>query len=723
MAALAPLFRLSTIALALFVAWRFGLDIGHWLLLPHLGDADRERLLYWIAGGMAVALPIVWIGNAVIGNALERQGSSGPLTFDGAIGTLWTLAFLALAVLAGWSWGPAVGERYAAPFLNPLTGGIPALDAVAGGLLVGIPVFTLGKVIAAAFSRDAEGSTSGIHRRIVGWLWRIVASVLALIVVMAAFSLLVWAGIRAGYVRELRAIAYFQNEYWWIYLAAIAVVLFIAWTWLEKQVKTRLGRWTATLRRAWHMRKAGQGGSARFAGLFDEWAHPADVKGAILLGRSLYEPAWNVGLKDDRAALTIAANRSGKGRSTIIPNLLTWPHSALVIDPKGTNAAVTAAKRGMGGGRVREDRAMKQLVYVINPFRVNEGLPGMPSPSRFNPLSIVDPAAATVYEDVDLLADALVVPSGGPDSFWDNSARTLIRTVIAHAVTTEDGATLNTVREMLSAVGVTKDGPTALLQAMTENGAAGGMIRAGARQFANAEPRVFSNVVTTAMEHVSWLDAVAMQETLSESDFSIFDLKERPTTIYLVLPPEYLDAHPRFLRLFVNLAIKAASMGGRSPIPILFLLDEFYSLGKMTSLSKAAGNLASYNVKLWPILQNLSQLVELYPDNWEGFIASTGHFQIFGANDTLTARYASERLGRAVAFGDSRDPATGKYIRLPVGMVDLRDHVEVGKEVSRASGRQIVFREGDAPFILGRINYDQGFSRRDYNPDPDVKGS
>lgn len=315
-----------------------------------------------------------------------------------------------------------------------------------------------------------------------------------------------------------------------------------------------------------------------------------------------------------------------------------------------------------------------------------------------------------------------MVPSGESDSFWDNSSRTLIRTVIDHAVTTESGATLNTVRDMLSGVGITKDGLTAILRAMTENGAAGGMIRSGAAQFANADQRAMSNIVTTAMEHLSWLDAVAMQEALAESDFSIFDLKDKPTTIYLVLPPEYLDAHPRFLRLFFNLAVKAASMGGRSPIPILFLLDEFYSLGKMTALSKAAGNLASYNVKLWPILQNLSQLVELYPDNWEGFIASTGHFQIFGANDTFTARYASERLGRAVLFGDTRDES-GKFVRAPVRVVDLRDHTEVGKEVSRVSGRQIIFHEVDDPFILTRINYDQGFSRRDYNPDPDVKGS
>ena len=46
----------------------------------------------------------------------------------------------------------------------------------------------------------------------------------------------------------------------------------------------------------------------------------------------------SIGWKDDRHVMTIAGSRAGKGVSLIIPNLLLYEGSALVIDPKGENA-------------------------------------------------------------------------------------------------------------------------------------------------------------------------------------------------------------------------------------------------------------------------------------------------------------------------------------------------------------------------------------------------
>jgi hypothetical protein len=133
-----------------------------------------------------------------------------------------------------------------------------------------------------------------------------------------------------------------------------------------------------------------------------------------LLGSSFYNPYWKVGHADGRGMLTIASTRSGKGRSAIIPNLLTWPGSALVIDPKGTNAAVTAARRGHGGGRVSS--FLGQEVYVVDPFGI---VPGVKS-ARFNPLSMISLTGQRVTEDIGLIADALVVPGESADTLWDD---------------------------------------------------------------------------------------------------------------------------------------------------------------------------------------------------------------------------------------------------------------------------------------------------------------
>jgi type IV secretory pathway TraG/TraD family ATPase VirD4 len=152
--------------------------------------------------------------------------------------------------------------------------------------------------------------------------------------------------------------------------------------------KTLIGKVAAPFARLVRSRFVGMGGSSSFSGLFHDWAH-RHRQGQLLLGGSMYSPGWIVGRSDDRHFITVATNRSGKGRSAIIPNLLTWPGSALVIDPKGQNAAVTAAARGHGGGRVK--KGMGQSVRIVDPFGELKAQ-GVDLPAhRFNPLTALDP--------------------------------------------------------------------------------------------------------------------------------------------------------------------------------------------------------------------------------------------------------------------------------------------------------------------------------------------
>ena len=89
---------------------------------------------------------------------------------------------------------------------------------------------------------------------------------------------------------------------------------------------------------------------------------------------------------------------------------------------------------------------------------------------------------------------------------------------------------------------------------------------------------------------------------------------------------------------------------------------------------------------------------------------------MFALNDTRTLRYAVERLGRTVVTETGPDGESR-----PVGFPYLRDLEEFAEEFSRESMRQIVFRAGQRPFILRRVNYDDGglFRREEFNPDPD----
>jgi Type IV secretory system Conjugative DNA transfer len=203
---------------------------------------------------------------------------------------------------------------------------------------------------------------------------------------------------------------------------------------------------------------------------------------------------------------------------------------------------------------------------------------------------------------------------------------------------------------------------------------------------------------------------------LGASDFSLRELNEGNTTVYLVLPPQYLDEHGRFLRLFVNLALQTAAEGRKGKYATLFLLDEFYALGRLQQLAKSAGLMAGYGVKLWPIIQNIGQVQELYPENWETFLGNAGQWMVFAVNDQTTAGYLSDRLGKRIIWRKMRG-AQGFEWEI-AGTANLRDAREFGQTISRASGKLTVFTESGEAFLLRRTPYDKLFKRSRYSSDP-----
>jgi hypothetical protein len=207
---------------------------------------------------------------------------------------------------------------------------------------------------------------------------------------------------------------------------------------------------------------------------------------------------------------------------------------------------------------------------------------------------------------------------------------------------------------------------------------------------------------------------------MAASDFSFADLKNTDSTVYLVIPPEYLDTHARYLRLFITLALRAAGKGRKAKHAMLFILDEFAALGELKVVADAAGQLAGMGVKLWPIIQNLTQLRQ-YGDNWEVFLANAGQQQVFAMNDQTTARYFSERLGHHISWRKvrSRDGANRvSFEWVPQSPTWLRTGPELARESSKDSGKALIFSEGGDVSLVRRGAYDRLFQPDEYAPNP-----
>ncbi len=594
---------------------------------------------------------------------------------------------LLIACLAGWIWVENVGA-----FCAFMDAHFPAAHGYGGAILAGLLIGVLWLLPLARSVTNVRGRSDGlwnstIGRRVIGF----VAIVALNLGVAAIFTVPAYLVIGNTLLAAIMGMA-----------AAIP---------LQRHAKIGLGRSTRKLRWFLAGRHVGLGGSARFSGVLDEWANRWEP-GMVLLGRSKYDPSWLVGMHDDRHVCTIATSRAGKGRSVIIPNLLTWPGSVICIDPKGENAAISALKRGHGGPGL--SGCLGQTVRILDPLNEIENPALQKLRVKFNPIATLDPAAADYVERVRTMADALVVPGDKKDSFFDNAARGLIAGVIDYVRMSpdvgNDERNLATVRGIL----IHPDGPP-----VDEMSEMGGLAQAGAAGMLQGGENSTKDVLYTAITHTDWLDSPGMQRALSASDFALTDLSEN-STLYLVLPPHELDNHARFLRLFINLTLKSASQGREGEHATLFLLDEFYSLGTFALLSKSAGLLAGYGIKLWPVIQNISQLKELYPHNWETFLGNAGIWTVFAMNDATTAQYLSERLGKRALWRKMRGP-NGFEWEL-AGTASLRDPQELQRETSRRSETAAIFTESGEAFLLERANYDQLFRDDEYSANPFERG-
>ena len=226
-----------------------------------------------------------------------------------------------------------------------------------------------------------------------------------------------------------------------------------------------------------------------------------------------------------------------------------------------------------------------------------------------------------------------------------------------------------------------------------------------------------ASVLSTVHRHTMFLDFRAMKGVLSGHDFDLRDLKRKPggVSVYLCLPATRMEMCNRWLRLFINQLLDSMEREKTEPeADVLVCLDEFPVLGFMAQLQSAAGQIASFKVKLWIIMQDWSQGKALYGERFESFAANAGIFQAFGNVDLTTTEYISKRLDKTPVEVERQNEVTPDQREKGVSGIsrslELHDLLTPG-EVSRmfargdALKRQLILWAGMNPMILQRVEY------------------
>jgi type IV secretion system protein VirD4 len=242
-------------------------------------------------------------------------------------------------------------------------------------------------------------------------------------------------------------------------------------------------------------------------------------------------------------------------------------------------------------------------------------------------------------------------------------------------------------------------------------------IEGAARDFYEKSDRERDSVLSTVRRHTKFLDYTAMREILTGHDFDLRDLKRDPDgiSIYLCFPATRTEICNRWLRLFINQLLNAMEREKAKPsAPVLVCLDEFPVLGYMRTLESAAGQIASYDVKLWVVLQDWSQGKALYGERWETFTGNAGILQFFGNNDLATTEYISKKLGKTPVetarlgeVGREQQEAGLNGKSSSIELHDLMTPEEISRYFARNDRlkRQLILWAGYHPMILQRVEY------------------
>ncbi|MBR8272951.1 type IV secretory system conjugative DNA transfer family protein [Burkholderia cenocepacia] len=415
--------------------------------------------------------------------------------------------------------------------------------------------------------------------------------------------------------------------------------------------------------------------------------------------------------------LLAAPARSGKGVGIVIPNLLTYSDSVVVLDIKQENFRLTAGFR----------RAHGQAVYLFNPF-AEDG-----RTHRYNPLSVI---ADGMFRVGDILAIGYVLyPAGGHDEFWKDQARNLLLGLVlllwdlrearrAGASGVPDyPITMGEVLRQSSGNGLPVKTYLNRMLIQHRQYLSRACIDALNRFLANDDKVLASILATFNAPLTIWANPIVDAAT-SANDFDLRDVRRRKMSVYLGVTPDHLSEAAILMNLMfsqlVNLNTKELAEDNPAlKYQCLLLLDEMTAIGKIQIIARAVAYMAGYNLRLLSIVQSDSQLESVYGRADARTIVTNHAMQIlFAPREQKDANAYSEMLGTRTERSRSTSRSNGTFGArggASESFSDQRRALMLPQEIKELDrDKEIILLENTKPILADRICYwrDRAFTSR-----------
>ncbi|HHS8356238.1 TPA: type IV secretory system conjugative DNA transfer family protein [Legionella anisa] len=411
-------------------------------------------------------------------------------------------------------------------------------------------------------------------------------------------------------------------------------------------------------------------------------------EGAILIGKKYGVPLWSNGFEH---VLVFAPTGSGKTRSIGIPNLLKYPYSVVCNDVKLTMYQTTARYR---------EQVLGHKCFCWAPTDEHGNT------HRYNPLAMISRDKKQRITDIQRIAHILIPNSKTSDPIWQQASRKLFKAVLLYLLDTpERPTTLGEISRLIKQ----QNFDDWLATTLEETAYLDPECYRNAYSYLNNHEKTRSSILETLTGYFELFEDPTIDAATSDSDFDLRNLRREKITIYIGFSDDDMERLAPLFTLFwqqlISAMIRTVPNVREEPYPLLCLIDEFSSLGRIERLRRSLKLLREYRVRCVLMLQYIAQTYEQYTQDEAKAFTNIKTKIAFAAEDIHDAEYISKLLGTRtikVKAGSSSNQKHGysvstsySYQAVPLLRPD---------EVMRLpTGNTLIMRTGFAPVKAGQF--------------------
>ena len=343
----------------------------------------------------------------------------------------------------------------------------------------------------------------------------------------------------------------------------------------------------------------------------------------------------------NKNVLVIGGSGSGKTRFFVKPNLMQMHSSYCVTDPKGTIV--------LECGKMLEDNGYE--IKILNTINFKKSM-------KYNPFAYI-----RSEKDILKLVQTIIANTKGEgekagEDFWVKAEKLYYTALIGYIFyeAPKEEKNFATLLDMIDASEVREDDETymnpidRLFEALEKKEPTHFAVKQY-KKYKLAAGKTAKSILISCGARLAPFDIQELRELMKEDELELDTLGDRKTALFVIISDTddtfNFVVSIMYSQLFNLLCDKADDVyGGRLPVHVRCLLDEFANIGLIPKFEKLIATIRSREISASIILQAGSQLKAIYKDNADTIVGNCDSTLFLGGKEKTTLKELSETLGK-----------------------------------------------------------------------------